>query len=63
MKAIYNKTTGQILVIISDIADVEIVKSNWPNICDYTTIDAVPPKKEFGQWHINLETKTLEKIS
>jgi hypothetical protein len=63
MQAIYNKTTGAILVYVSDTADLNVVKSNWPDVSESVHVDSMPPRKEVGQWHINLETLTLEKIN
>jgi hypothetical protein len=63
MKAIYNKNTGQILVYANDDLDIDALKSNWPDLASVVDISNQPPKKEFGQWHINLQTKTLERIA
>jgi hypothetical protein len=59
-KAIFNKTTGNIVAICMPQQDYLAVMENYENV-DVADIDQQPSSIRNINWHIDLETKELVK--
>jgi len=61
-KCVYDISSGKVLAYANEQQNINSIMDNYTN-CDYIEINELPLRKEFGHWHVDLETKQHIKIT